>query len=244
MSTLALLVCIVALAFAVEGALGFGSTVVTVTLGAFLVPIDMLLPAYVPANIVLSVSIVARTYRDVDARMLFRRVVPLMVLGMPFGMLALRVLDGAVLVRVYGVMIVVLAIIELAARLPSPSRALGNALLFAAGTVQGAFGTGGPLTVFVLGKELTERPDAAAGKRAFRATLCLLWLILNVVLVIGFAIDGRLTAESGRTTLWLVVGLAFGIVVGELVHRRLAPERFRVVVWGMLALAGTALALR
>ena len=234
---MALLVCIVALAFTVEGALGFGATVVTVTLGAFLVPIDTLLPAYAPLNIALSASIVLRSLRDVDARLLLRRIVPLMVLGMPLGMFAMRTLDGALLIRVYGAMIVVLAVIELARRLPAPSQAVGNVLLVGAGIVQGAFGTGGPLTVFVVGKQLQ-------GKRTFRATLCALWLILNIVLVAGFAVDGRVNLESARTTAWLALGLVFGVIAGELVHRRLAPEKFRVLVWGTLALAGMALALR
>lgn len=237
MTTIALLVCIVALAFTVEGALGFGATVVTVTLGAFLVPIETLLPAFVPLNMVLSASIAVRGRRAVDARLLVRRIVPLMLLGMPVGMLAMRVIDGAVLVRVYGVMIVALALLELVAQRPPPSRRLGNLLLFCAGAVQGAFGTGGPLTVFVVGKELP-------GKHAFRATLSALWVTLNCVLVGGFVLDGRVNATSARTSLWLVLGLAIGSVAGELVHRRLAPEKFRVVVWGMLAIAGTALALR
>ena len=64
------------------------------------------------------------------------------------------------------------------------------------------------------------------------------------VLVVGFMIDGRIGVASARTTAWLAVGLAFGVVAGELVHRRLAPEKFRTVVWSVLAIAGVALALR
>jgi uncharacterized protein len=231
------LIAIVALAFTIEGAIGFGSTVVTVTLGAFLLPIDQLLPAFAPLNVVLSLSILVRTWRAVDRKLLFLRVLPLMVAGMPVGMLAMRVADEALLVRVYGVLIVVLAVVQLANKLPPPPRIAGHVLLFCGGVIQGAFGTGGPLTVFVLG-------NAVEDKTAFRATLAALWLGLNLVLIGGFVADGRINAESGTMTLRLAIGLVIGLVLGEIVHRRLDAARFKAVVWVMLAVAGVALAAR
>lgn len=232
-----ILIAIVALAFTIEGALGFGATVVTVTLGAFLLPIDVLLPAFAPLNVALSITILVRTWRDIDRALLFRRILPLMVLGMPVGMIGMRFADAAVLVRVYGVLIALLAVLELLGRVPRPSRIAGHVLLFCAGTIQGAFGTGGPLTVFVVGNELAD-------KRAFRATLQALWFGLNSVLIAGFVLDGKITTQSGTMTAWLAVGLAIGLVAGEIVHRALDAKRFRAVVWLMLGVAGVALALR
>ena len=54
------LFAIALVAFAVEGTLGFGSTVIAVSIGAQLVPLDELLPAFVPLNIVLSLSLLRR----------------------------------------------------------------------------------------------------------------------------------------------------------------------------------------
>ena len=149
--------------------------------------------------------------------------------------------DGALAVTVASlsllpiVLIVVLAVV--ANVLPPPPRLAGHVLLFCAGVVQGAFGTGGPLTIFVIGKEPLD-------KQAFRATMCALWLGLNVVLIGGFVVDERINASSLHNTAWLAIGLAIGLGVGELVHRTLPQGRFRVVVWIMLAVAGAALALR
>jgi uncharacterized membrane protein YfcA len=231
------LIAIVALAFTIESALGFGATVVTVTLGAFFLPIDQLLPAFAPLNVALSLVILARTWRSVDRKLLFLRVLPLMVVGMPVGMVAMRVADGALLVRVYGVLIVVLAIVQLAKKIPPPPRIAGHVLLFCAGAIQGAFGTGGPLTVFVMGNDIAD-------KTAFRATMSALWLGLNLVLIGGFVVDDKMSSDSLRMTLSLAVGLVVGLVLGELVHRRLDAAKFKVVVWAMLGVAGVALALR
>ncbi len=87
--TIGLLVLVVFLAFLVEAALGFGATVVAVALGAFLVPIPELLAAFVPLNIVLSAYLAVRYRRDIHWRLLMLRIVPLMVAGIPVGLLLL-----------------------------------------------------------------------------------------------------------------------------------------------------------
>jgi uncharacterized protein len=228
------LVGVVALAFAIEGALGFGATLVAVTLGAFFVPVDALLPAFLPLNLVLSSAVVLRDRRHVDLRWLTRQALPFMGLGLPFGMLGARWLDPTLLARALGAFVVVLAVMELARR-PAP---LGRrALLFAGGLVHGALGTGGPLAVAAAGRAL---PD----KSAFRATLAALWLALNAVLVTGFALQGSFGKESLRTSALLSVGLLVGMIAGELLHRRASGAGFRLVVWCGLAAAGAVLALR
>lgn len=237
----AALALIVALAFTVEGALGFGATLVAVTLSAFLVPIDVLLPSFVPLNMILSASIVARSWRAVDVRLLFFRIVPWMGLGLPLGMWTARHLDGHLLVKGFGLFVAVLAMLELRARhaaQPSNgSRAGGNVLLALGGLVHGAFGTGGPMAVYVAGRSLVD-------KAAFRATLSALWIVLNVVLVGGFAMDGRVNASSVTLSAMLAAGLVAGIVLGEILHKKVPVTTFRVVVWAALAVAGVALALR
>lgn len=232
-SILALL-AVTALAFTVEGALGFGATIVAVTLGAFVVPIHELLPVFVPLNMILSASLVARGRRHVDLRFLLWRALPLMAVGLPLGMIAVRVVDAAAAARVLGAFVVVLAAFELVRRpLPLPS----PVLLLLGGVVHGAFGTGGPLAVAAAGRTLDD-------KARFRATLSALWLGLNVVLVAGFAVDGRLTPASAGTSLLLAGGLLAGMVLGEVLHRRVPARAFRVAVWIGLAVAGLALVAR
>ena len=57
LSQLAVLL-IVTLAFTSETALGFGSTIIAVALGSFFLPLDVLLAAFVPVNVLLSVVLV------------------------------------------------------------------------------------------------------------------------------------------------------------------------------------------
>jgi hypothetical protein len=255
MSTLPLLALavIVLLALVVEASLGFGATVIAVALAAFFYPIDVLLPAYVPVNMLLSAYLVVRHRDGVDGRFLLRRIVPFMALGLPAGLLLFRYSSGPHLKILFGVFVVGLSTLELLrlarARRAAPAvdggapptRPLAAApaavLLLLGGVIHGAFGTGGPMAVYVAGRQLTD-------KRVFRSTLSALWLLLNGVLVVTYAFGGYLTLQSAKLSLVMLVPLVLGTVIGEWTHRRLKGTTFATLVFVVLLVAGLALALR
>lgn len=238
------LAAIVFAAFAVEATLGFGATVVTVALGAFLVPVKELLPVFVPVNICLSIVIATRHRRQIDRPLLLGRILPLLALGMPAGMLLVRFADARILTALFGVCVVALSAPQLVdsfravARerrpLPAATRAL---LLLAGGVVHGAFSTAGPLVVYVADR-------AGLDKSRFRATLSALWLVTGLLLVASFAAAGTLTAASARRSLLLVPAMLCGLAVGEWLHPRVDPRWFRRGVLVVLVAAGVALVAR
>lgn len=232
----------VGLAFAVEASIGFGATVVAVTLGALLMPIDVLLPAFVPVNMALSATLFMRHRQHVRWDILGRRVLPWMVLGLPVGMMAFSRFGDAGLRRTFGVLVVALSAVELVriAR-NTASTALSPAMermaLVAGGVVHGAFATGGPLAVFVSGRVLENKSE-------FRATLSVLWLMLNVLLVSSYAFGGRIGIPSLSLGLLLVPSLFVGLTVGEWAHHRIPLRAFRVGVFALLLAIGGVLAAR
>ncbi len=234
---------IVFLAFAVETVAGFGATVVTVTLAAFLMPIEAILAVFVPVNVVLSTYVVLRHRRGVDARLLARRVVPYMALGVAAGMILVRLRGAGWLQPAFAAFVVILAVLELArmrrpqddAR-PLPSALAGTALA-GAGVIHGLFACGGPLVVWVVGREVAD-------KYRFRSTLSALWLTLNVFLVGAWIADGAITRASLVGSAILLAPLGLGILVGERVHAWLPERRFRAAVFLLLLVAGLALLVR
>lgn len=241
----ALLIAIVMLAFTTEAAIGFGATLIAISLGSLLLPIDELLYAVVPLNLLLSAAVAVRARRHIDARMLFLRIVPAMALGLPLGMLAFARFSGGVLQRMLGVFVLALSALELAKRLrkrgadeeaPLP-RAAAIGLLFLGGVVHGAFATGGPPVVYVCGRLVKD-------KRVFRGTLSALWFLLNAVLIATYARNGHLDAASLRRSATLAPGLALGLVFGEIAHGRIPEKAFRAVVFAMLSAVGLVLAIR
>lgn len=237
------LVSIVLLAFFTEAVVGFGSTVLSVTLGAHWMPIEVILPSLVPVNMVLSMVLVARSFRSVDVKLLLRRVAPLVALGALAGMALFRFQSGRGLRLGFAVFVVTLATAELVRgiRATQQTAKLGaipsTVLLVMGGVAHGLFGSGGPLVVYVTGRELE-------GKTRFRATLSALWIALNGALIVNYALSHMLTRESLRGSLLLLPTVPLAVLVGEWVHRRVAERRFRVAVWCVLLVAGMALLFR
>lgn len=234
-----LLMAIVLGAFAVEAATGFGATVIAVSLGIHLFPLDVLLPVLVPLGLFLSASIAFRERAHRDRRLLLRRILPLMGVGLAIGLAVFESASNAALQRAFGAFVVVVAAAELwrgrsgaAASAPLPAATSGAALV-GAGIVHGLFSTGGPLLVWALGR-------SAIPKRVFRATLSTVWLVLGSALSTAYAVRGHLDAGSLQATAALLPALGVALLVGARLHHRLDEARFRRLVYGLLLVTGLA----
>jgi hypothetical protein len=240
---LAFLAVVLLLAFLVETAAGFGGTVVTISLASQILPVDDVLARFLPVNVVLSAYVVVRHRRHVDRRLLFVRVLPWMGLGAAAGFALARAASPTWLKIVFAVFVVVLSVLELRTIATKKARSVplatpaAAAALFGAGVLHGLFACGGPLAVWVVGRDVD-------GKAAFRATLSSLWLVLNVLLVAAFAFDAKIDAKTLGESALLLPPLVVGIALGERVHARLSPERFRVAVFVLLLVAAAVLLAR
>lgn len=241
--SVALLAAVVLLAFVVEAAAGFGGTVVTVSLASHAMPVADILARFIPVNIALSLYVVVRHRARVSVALLGRRILPFMGVGLLAGVAVARAASPEWLKVVFGAFVSALSLLELVAlargsraarALPRPVAALA---LVGAGVLHGLFACGGPLAVWVVGRDVED-------KGVFRATLSALWLVLNLVLVTGFALDHRLSAVTLRDSALLFPPLFAGIAIGERVHARLSPSRFRVAVFSLLLVASVALVAR
>ena len=237
------LALVVLIAFLVETAAGFGGTVVTLSLASQLMPVDDVLARFLPVNLLLSAYVVLRHRRHVALRLLLARILPFMGLGVAAGFFLARTASPSWLKIVFALFVLVLSAAELRslastrprdAKLPVP---IAAAALVAAGVLHGLFACGGPLAVWVVGREVQD-------KSVFRATLSALWLVLNALLVAGFAVDSKIQVTTLRESGLLLVPLAVGIAAGERVHARLSPERFRLAVFVLLFVAALALLIR
>ena len=237
-----LLLLVVAFAFTVETTLGFGATIVTVAVGSLFVPTDAILHAFVPVNVILSAVLVARDRNAVALRMLLGSVVPFVIVGVPLGLYAARVMPERPLKLCLGVATLALAVVQLwPKRTTTPSTALSpwvaRPMLFVGGVLHGAFGSGGPMVVYVLGRTI------GAEKATFRATLSLLWLILNSALLFSFVQAGHIGETSLQRSAGFGVALLVGLFIGQRVHDKVDARRFQRAIFVMLAAVGALLVL-
>ncbi len=257
-AALALLVCIVALGFTVESAVGFGATVITVSMGALVTRIGAVLPAYVPVNMALSAYLVVRYRRQIAWRVLAWRVAPFVAAGMPLGFALGARVPEHIGVRAFGVFVIALALAEAwSARVERLERVGGAAketapmapespvrtwsrdafAMTACGILFGMYGTGGPLAVWSVSRH-------ARDPSVFRATLATLWLALNAVMIGRYLHQGAIDRRTLTLTGLFVPALAVGALLGERLHRAVPPRTFRSGVFALLFVVGVILAVR
>lgn len=234
-------------AYAVQTVTGFGSMLLAVTFGAHLLGIRELVTLAVPVSLLQTAYIAARHRDGIRWRLLLKRVLPLMGLGMAGGFFLAQDLAGHWMKVAFGVMVLVLASRELwllwrareeaaaAARPISPAASF--AAMLGAGVVHGIYATGGPLLVYAISRE-------GLPKHEFRSTLSAVWLVLNVALVVGFVTEGRYGAENALDLLVLVPAVPLGVIVGEVLHHRVAERPFKIAVFTLLVAAAVSLLVR
>jgi uncharacterized protein len=229
------------LGFGTQAMAGFGGTVITLTLGALLLPIERLVPVIVAVGWVQTFVLVIRLRGEVQWRLLGAFVMPLMGLGAVGGLVLQTFLGGSTLKIVYGLFVVVVAIRELVIALrasdapqkalPRPVAALGT---LGAGLIHGIYASGGPLLVYVIGR-------LGLSKAAFRATLITVWFPLNTALLIYFAAVGRITSADLPSVAWLMIPIALALVAGDWGHHKVDERRFKTIANALLLLAGSVL---
>lgn len=66
----------------------------------------------------------------------------------------------------------------------------------------------------------------------------MLWATLNTLLIISYLVGGTLDVKLAKDVGVILPFLAAGIVVGELVHKKVNDLIFRKLVFGVLLITG------
>lgn len=174
-------------------------------------------------------AVEGRGHRDVAV---VARVLGGAVLGMPAGYLVFRHTDPDPLTVVVGVLVLG-AVVVLARGWQFPAVSPGTDLatgLFT-GLLTTSTGTNGPPIVALL--QARRLPP-----REFRATVTMVFLVLNLTALAVFAVTGTLTRAVLETALFSLPALLLGGWVGYRVRQLLPAELFRRVVLLLLTVAG------
>jgi uncharacterized membrane protein YfcA len=235
---LALIALIVFFAYGAQAAVGFGGTMLALSLGGIFVPLPVLLPIVVPVSVALSLWILARDYRHVDVGLLVRAVLPFMIVGLVPGLWLGTELSADVLKLVLGVVVLLAAArgtaLVLRESAPPEPRAPSKVWLCGAGLVHGMVATGGPALVYAIA-------GSRLSKSAFRATLAVVWILLNVTLSVRWIISGVLDWQEAQSIALVLPALLLSAVVGQRFHDRFEPRTFQLLVYGLLMLSGAVL---
>lgn len=235
---------VVVAAYLVQTATGFGAMLVCVTFGAQLIGLEEVIRLMVPLSFFQTGYIVIRHRDGIDWDLLLKRVLPLMAVGMAMAFLLLTRIGGPWLGLAFGVMVLALSARDLRqlrsgdASVDKPiSKPASAAALLGAGVIHGIYAAGGPMLVYAIGRE-------GLSKKAFRSTLSMVWIVLNLVLITRFVLAGDYDREVALDVLLLVPAVPLGILLGEWVHHKVDERSFKMAVLVLLVAAAISLVVR
>jgi len=219
----------------VMGVTGFGAIVLALPVLTFFFPVKTLIPALVAVNLAQAAWFAVTERRHIHQRHA-RSIIVLALAGLPIGYAVFKYLSAEQLKIGLGAFVVVVAAwnlagIQLQRQVPAGYYHLLN---FLGGITQGALACGGPFVVIYAARMLTD-------KSAFRATLSLVWTVLNSILCITYLATGRFGADTVPLLGLALPGVAFGTVAGIVLHERIPQKPFRVLVFTILFISGLVL---
>lgn len=239
--TIFFLGCILVLSHTVETLLGFGSTLIALSLGIHLLPLETLVPVLVSLGLLQSIWLVGRWFRHINWRVLLLTILPLAVIGMVVGIFSREIADENTLKRVLGGFILIVSLAELTILFikKTPGGQLNwyfyVPLLIGGGIFHGLFATGGPPIVYYASRRLKTQ-------QTFRATLSMLWLMLNTGLLITFLAGGQMNPAKAGIAAMVLPGLAIGILIGSLIH--IEEFWFKGLTYFLLFISGLFLIIK
>jgi uncharacterized membrane protein YfcA len=222
----------------VRSALGFGDALVAMPLLALLLGVRTATPLVALAASTVAVVILLRHWRGVDARAAWRLILSSLV-GIPFGLLALKHAPEAYVKAALGALLVLYGLYGLLApALPEvrDGRA-AYAFGFVAGVLGGAYNTNGPPVVVYAA--LRRWPP-----EHFRATLQGYFLPTGLAVVVGHGLAGLWTPDVLRLYALSLPSVLLGILLGARLHRRIPRETFSRVVYAFLVCMGVLFFIR
>ncbi len=235
-----------------EGITGFGCTVLALPFGISLAGVKIAVPVLVVIAWVLALYIVIIDFKKIVWKEYFK-IVAFVILGLPIGMWLFSSMPDAILKKLLGSFMIMIALRGLAVafktrtavsysaavtdNFPGETKKISrpkywlNLLLFLGGIVHGAFGSGGPLVVIYAA-------GALPAKSNFRATLCALWFTLNSIIIIRYISQSVLTVPVIKLILWALPFLVIGMILGNIAHDRIKENAFIKLVYAVLLVSG------
>ncbi|MCE9599360.1 MAG: sulfite exporter TauE/SafE family protein [Spirochaetia bacterium] len=233
-----LLILIVFTSNTIQAITGFGSVVIGLALAAHLFPLAELVPLFVILNIPLCLYFLVIDRASIHPGILFRKLFPWLIPGFVIGMLLSAYFTGTTARIIFGVVLIVLSIREIIGIVRPSGKATSGAVvyasLFAGGFVQGVYASGGPFVTYAVAALRLDRSG-------LRANLMAIWLILNGILTVRFALIGTITARTMKDVGLLLPVLALGMACGQLLHHRIPEKGFLLLVYVVLLVSGLTL---
>ncbi|MCX3066863.1 sulfite exporter TauE/SafE family protein [Cetobacterium somerae] len=218
----------------IQGITGFAGTVLAMPPGIFLQGIDTAKMVLNILGILASLWIVSVSYKDINWKEV-KKILFFMVIGTALGMKIFTLLPLEFLLKIYAILIILMALkgIFIKGEMKTPEWVLVGVILLA-GVIHGMFVSGGPLIMIYVAKKLKS-------KSSFRATLAIVWIVLNTYLAFSHYNQGIFTSENLKLLYLSIPPFALGMIVGNILHHKMSQATFLKLSYILLSISGVAL---
>lgn len=230
---------IIFIAYFIQGVTGFGSAIFALPLASIFMPLNQIIPSLLAFSVMQNAGI-ALTDRKHIIKGDLVKIILLILIGVPFGIIIFNKLPEDILKIFLSLMIIYISVSSFFKMKTKEDKSNNKTspfdflYLFFGGCIHGAFGTGGPLIVVYFVKRIHN-------KKVFRATMCFIWMVINVVLIIQRAIEGWYSTKVlmliGCGAFFVLIGTYFG----NIVHNHISEEKFLKISYVILFCTGISL---
>lgn len=222
------------LAYTIQGVTGFAGNVFVMPVGTHLIGLSSSVAVLNALGVLACGFLAVLNLRAVDWREL-GRICAIMLPCVALGIWLDTVIELRVLLRIYGAVIVGVALYNLLVREHRFLPAWGQvAVIAAAGVIQGMFVSGGALLVIYAVQRFRD-------KAAFKATLSMVWVVLNFAYALVSFGQGYFTSDVVMLVLICIPLAAAGTVLGNRIEKRVSQEAFLRVTYVLLLVVGVLL---
>lgn len=219
----------------IEGITGFGCTVLALPFCSMLVGLKTAVPSLVILTLLMSIYIVVISYKKIIWKVYFK-IIFFVIIGLPLGMYFFSILPENILKKILAIFMILVSLRGLYISFKnSPIKKVNNFILdlslFLGGCIHGAFGSGGPLIVIFATRALSD-------KSSFRATLSMVWLTLNSIIVYKYFLNNTINNNIANIVLYSIPFLIVGAVLGNIAHNKIKDKHFTKIVYSVLFISG------
>lgn len=178
-----------------------------------------------------AVFVTFREWKNIQWKIL-AKIVIFMLIGVIIGMKIYELAPLNVLLKVYGVFIILVALQSLVFnKTVTLSPVVSYIVLLLSGIIHGMFLSGSALLVIYAADVLKE-------KKEFRATMSAVWAVLNAYMIIKYLIDRVFTNEIFLLIVVCIVPFFLAIFIGEYMQKRFSQKVFMTITYIVLLVSG------
>lgn len=213
-----------------QGLTSFGFALIATPILGQIIPLQQTVPIVVILSLCTNGIVFASCYKHADIRKIWLLILS-SLLAAPLGTYLLLFLSGDTLKLATGVLIIIVATLQLAGKsFPVKRDKLAYLPVGAlSGLLNGSISMSGPPVALFLSNQ-------GVGKETFRANISVYGIFLNMVTILTYLYGGLLTRETLHYTVWFAPSMLIGVFVGIRALKKLDEQRFkRIALWLILA---------